>query len=431
MPSGDREADSSGSPQGSEALHVQASRAVPRPWVAVGRIQGYKAASLACEAQLLSTLTSMPGDLRPHDRFTPGGRACAWLDEMGLVAAWQNQATPWPTVAEQLADLPTGTLEISSSAGTLAQAENYARQLSEAQSLGDVSTATRITARHLASVLLRGTSQELAGGEFRFTFDTGESRVLPVPHYPSGEWFALAAISDPVTGEARVQITVADTWNEDDTLTLPRFHANPAVCLNQCQVNRGLLDGHLDEIPFPPLAPAEWGLFNNWISELLDARPVRGGQERYALDGIPVRTWWPEHLRTLAGPAESTKTAMPAPRLVKTAAQAEAYAAEVLRALGFDDARPTPPGADGGIDVLGARVLAQVKMEGVPTGRPVVQALHGNAVLEARLGVLFSLAGYTTQALAWAERAGIPCFEFAFNGSIEPRTSHAEALVRG
>jgi hypothetical protein len=121
---------------------------------------------------------------------------------------------------------------------------------------------------------------------------------------------------------------------------------------------------------------------------------------------------------------------LPMPRLVKTAADAEHYAAEVFRGLGFVDAQATPAGADGGVDVSGADVLAQVKMEALPTGRPVLQSLFGIAALEQKTPTFFSLAGYTAQALEWAQRAGIACFEFAFDGTIEPRTSLADRLLR-
>jgi len=122
---------------------------------------------------------------------------------------------------------------------------------------------------------------------------------------------------------------------------------------------------------------------------------------------------------------------LPSPRLVKGAAAAEEYAAEVMRALGFTDARTTTGGADGGIDVESATGVAQVKMEGLPTGRPALQALVGAATVEGKMPVFFSLAGYTDQALQWAERSGMACFEFAFDGSLEGRTVLARELLLG
>lgn len=117
-------------------------------------------------------------------------------------------------------------------------------------------------------------------------------------------------------------------------------------------------------------------------------------------------------------PAQPSAPSLPAPRLVKGADAAEDYAAEVLRHLGFRDADRTPRGADGGIDVLATGVVAQVKFEALPTGRPAVQALSGIAAVEDALGVFFSLAGYTPAAVEWADRARVALLEFEADGSI-------------
>ena len=100
------------------------------------------------------------------------------------------------------------------------------------------------------------------------------------------------------------------------------------------------------------------------------------------------------------------------------------------RSLGFTDAAPTPPGSDGGIDVHGTGAVAQVKMEGVPTGRPILQAIYGIAALGERKALVFSLAGFTAQAVEWADRAGVACFEFAVDGSVEATSQAARALSR-
>lgn len=108
---------------------------------------------------------------------------------------------------------------------------------------------------------------------------------------------------------------------------------------------------------------------------------------------------------TSGRPASSS--AAPERRLIKTFRDAENYAAEYMRHLGFADATPTPAGSDGGIDVVASDAVAQVKMEGVATGRPVVQGLFGVATIEGKSSLMFSLAGYTAQALEWADRAGV------------------------
>jgi hypothetical protein len=127
-----------------------------------------------------------------------------------------------------------------------------------------------------------------------------------------------------------------------------------------------------------------------------------------------------DHSAGLASSGEPAgRRELPAPRMLKGHAAAEEYAAEVLRALGYPDAARTPAGADGGVDVAGAGLVAQVKMEALPTGRDRLQALFGVAAVEEARAAFFSLAGYTDQARAWGERAGIALFEFGFDGSID------------
>ncbi|TGN66912.1 restriction endonuclease [Nocardioides eburneiflavus] len=146
-----------------------------------------------------------------------------------------------------------------------------------------------------------------------------------------------------------------------------------------------------------------------WVNEDGDY-PKRGFAERLLAGMAPS----PQGVR------HGTDRAEPRRRLIKTFADAEQYASEYMRYLGFPDAIPTPPGADGGVDVVSAEAIAQVKMEGIATGRPVVQAIAGVASLEGKKALVFSLAGYTAQALEWADLAGIACLEFGVDGSIEP-----------
>lgn len=124
----------------------------------------------------------------------------------------------------------------------------------------------------------------------------------------------------------------------------------------------------------------------------------------------------------------TTGSAAPERRLIKTYRDAEIYAAEYMRHLGFADATPTPTGSDGGIDVDAGAAIAQVKMEGVATGRPVIQALFGVATVEGKSPLMFSLAGYTAQALEWADQAEVACFEFATDGSVVAVNTAAREL---
>ena len=122
---------------------------------------------------------------------------------------------------------------------------------------------------------------------------------------------------------------------------------------------------------------------------------------------------------------------MPKFGLVRTTRDAEENAALVLRWLGFRDAATTPLGTDSGIDVTSSAAVAQVKMEGLPTGRPAVQALFGAATAAGKAGFFFSLAGYTAQAIEWADTISLPLFRFDFQGTPEAVNEAAQRFMTG
>jgi hypothetical protein len=133
--------------------------------------------------------------------------------------------------------------------------------------------------------------------------------------------------------------------------------------------------------------------------------------------------------------AASSRRANPVPssrppeRFIREARDAELIAAEWMRYLGFADAIATPVGADGGLDVVSRRAVAQVKLEGKPTGRPTVQQLHGAAEHEGKTGIFFSAAGYTPQARTWAQTSGTLLFRFDRQGGVEAVNALAHHLL--
>src|SRR5688572_8785948 len=100
-----------------------------------------------------------------------------------------------------------------------------------------------------------------------------------------------------------------------------------------------------------------------------------------------------------------------------------------MRHLGFGDARCTPTGTDGGVDVRSQGAVAQVKAQLTPVGRPELQALYGVARSEGRQPLFFSLMSYTTAALTWAEDVGMALFRFDHAGLVEPVNAAAEELL--
>jgi hypothetical protein len=100
-----------------------------------------------------------------------------------------------------------------------------------------------------------------------------------------------------------------------------------------------------------------------------------------------------------------------------------------MRRFGFPDAVVTPSGADGGVDVRASRAVAQVKARSTGTPRPDVQQLQGIASAEGKLGVFFSLAGYTAGAIEWAESARVALFVLESTGTARPIGALAEELM--
>lgn len=129
----------------------------------------------------------------------------------------------------------------------------------------------------------------------------------------------------------------------------------------------------------------------------------------------------------------SRPTASPRPEAcaIRSPRDAETNAARWMRHLGFSDAEPTAVGADEGIDVAARHAVAQVKAMMTPVGRPDVQNLAGVAAVEGKLGIFFSLSGYTKQAIDWAERAGVALFDFDLMGDPSPVNEFAAELLSG
>ncbi|HEV7862402.1 MAG TPA: restriction endonuclease [Acidimicrobiia bacterium] len=116
-------------------------------------------------------------------------------------------------------------------------------------------------------------------------------------------------------------------------------------------------------------------------------------------------------------------------RTIRSPDDAEQVAAEWMRHLGFDDARCTAAGTDGGVDVRSRGAVAQVKAQLAPVGRPELQALYGIARSEGRLPLFFSLMSYTAAAQGWADEVGMALFRFDHAGMVEAVNGAGEALL--
>lgn len=127
--------------------------------------------------------------------------------------------------------------------------------------------------------------------------------------------------------------------------------------------------------------------------------------------------------------AGSVSHGRPSPRLIRSPQDAENAAAEWLRWFGFTDATVTKAGADGGVDVRGRSLVAQVKAHMVPISRPDLQRLYGIAQVERATAIFFSLMHYTHEALEWADQVGMALFRFDHAGEPEAVNSYAAAVT--
>ncbi|WP_440915800.1 restriction endonuclease [Crystallibacter degradans] len=108
---------------------------------------------------------------------------------------------------------------------------------------------------------------------------------------------------------------------------------------------------------------------------------------------------------------------------------AERLAAAALRGYGFTDATVTPPGNDGGFDVVGTGIVAQVKYRSRATGRPELQQLVG-ANTRFAAAAFFSRKGYSRQAVDFADSVGIALFQIELPRTVAPTNKSAFRLVR-
>lgn len=107
---------------------------------------------------------------------------------------------------------------------------------------------------------------------------------------------------------------------------------------------------------------------------------------------------------------------------------AEELAAWHLRLIGFTDVDLTDPGADGGLDVVGENVAAQVKHWVQGAGAVEVQQLRG-ASYNKDHAVFYCLGGYTAAAVEFARSARVALFSYDVYGDVVVSNSVAEELI--
>jgi TPR repeat protein len=108
---------------------------------------------------------------------------------------------------------------------------------------------------------------------------------------------------------------------------------------------------------------------------------------------------------------------------------AELISAKWMRYWGYFDAKATPVGPDGGLDVIASRAVAQVKYRNVKTSRTEINEFHGSAEGSGKDELYFSLSGYTQQALDRASEKSIALFVFNEHGIPKPVNTMAKKIA--
>jgi hypothetical protein len=100
-----------------------------------------------------------------------------------------------------------------------------------------------------------------------------------------------------------------------------------------------------------------------------------------------------------------------------------------LHERGYDDAVLMPDAGAGLFDVDSSKGVAEITV-GSPPNRPDIQRLDGVARAEEKPALLFSVRGFTTSAIEWADNITIALFAFDGNSDdIVPVNGHAEKLL--
>lgn len=113
--------------------------------------------------------------------------------------------------------------------------------------------------------------------------------------------------------------------------------------------------------------------------------------------------------------------------MVFTWQMAEELAAGHMRSIGFADAKRTPEGVDGGIDVIASGAVAQVKSWDAAVGAPEIQRLRG-AAHNFDNALFYSRGGYTLAAKDAAEILRVALFGFTTQNEVVAKNSVAEEL---
>lgn len=106
---------------------------------------------------------------------------------------------------------------------------------------------------------------------------------------------------------------------------------------------------------------------------------------------------------------------------------AESFALEHMKQLGFPGSHLTGGSSDKGVDIAHPQAVAQVKMQGVPVGAPMIQQLRG-ASPDLQHHLFYSTSGFTSAAIHEAGSSGVALFLMDQWGRATPVEDYARQL---
>ncbi|MBB5111379.1 hypothetical protein FHU28_001218 [Micromonospora echinospora] len=119
----------------------------------------------------------------------------------------------------------------------------------------------------------------------------------------------------------------------------------------------------------------------------------------------------------------------PTSRQIRTWQDAEHNAAAWMRYWGYRDARASPGGSDGGIDVSASGAVAQVKYQAFAVGRPALQLLFGaRGHATHKQLIFFTGSDYASTAVAYADEHNIALFVYSLDGSMTAVNASAQSI---
>lgn len=109
----------------------------------------------------------------------------------------------------------------------------------------------------------------------------------------------------------------------------------------------------------------------------------------------------------------------------------EDYCKDWAKYLGYQDAERTRSVKDGGVDIGGSKLVAQVKFQETPVGvKPVREIMGVNVRLKKDI-LFFSLNGFSKEAVTEADQSGVALFTVKpFTATILAESVAAKALLK-